>query len=110
MYCYCGINQKSFSNLDNVTSLSLLTKKKLNRDKILDNFLKIYSDIYFQLMDKKYDEIKIRYLSLVNNYISKTKFNNIESEIVVLDLKNNGDILALVDGVKKTSLFQEIRF
>ena len=61
-------------------------------------------------MDKKYDEIKIRYLSLVNNYISKTKFNNIESEIVVLDLQNNGDILALVDGVKKTSLFQEIRF
>ena len=103
--CGININQKSFSNLDNVTSLSLLTKKKLNRYKILDNFLEIYSDIYCQLIDKKYDEIKIRYLSLVNNYISKTKFNNIESEIVVLDLQNNGDILALVDGVKKNITF-----
>ena len=95
----------SFSNLDNVTSLSLLTKKKIDRDKILNNFLEIYSDIYCQLIDKKYDEIKIRYLSLVNNYISKTKFNNIESEIIVLDLQNNGDIIALVDGVKKNITF-----
>ena len=61
-------------------------------------------------MDKKYDEIKIRYLSLVNNYISKTKFNNIESEIVVLDLQNNGDILALVDGEKKHHFFKKLDF
>jgi len=103
--CGININQKLFSNLDNATSLLNLSNQILDRNIFLDQFLDTYSNLYSLLVKGNYNSVKNRYLSLVENYTSKTIINNIKTEIRVLDILNNGDILVLCNGEKKKMAF-----
>ncbi len=55
-----NVNQEHFS-LSNATSMSLLSKKKLDRERVMDNILKSIEHYFLMLRGGKYDFLLTRY-------------------------------------------------
>jgi len=97
--CGLNINQEKFTHLDNVTSMRALNNKIIDKKIILDHFLNNVSKLYIDLKNGEIDTIINRYLSLTKDFTFTTVINNKKSEIQILNVSEEGDVLALVDGV-----------
>ena len=61
-----NINQKKFSfKENNPTSLFKLINKELNREEVLNIFLKNFNELYNHLVKKDYEKIKDKYLNYI---------------------------------------------
>ncbi len=99
--CGININQKKFPELTNATSLSLVKDSVVDKNVILNDFLDIFSCLYRDLKDGNFDKIKKKYLYLQKGFEFTTTVNGKESNVQILDLLEDGDILASVNGVKE---------
>jgi len=99
--CGININQKKFPALSNATSLSLVKDSVVNKSIILNHFLDTFSDLYKDLKDGNFDKIKKKYLSLQKGFEFTTIVNGKKSNVQILDLLEDGDVLASVNGVKE---------
>tara|TARA_B100001250_G_scaffold120135_1_gene101930 strand:- start:1560 stop:2273 length:714 start_codon:yes stop_codon:yes gene_type:complete len=97
--CGININQKQFSQLNDVTSIILANNHITEKKVVLDDFLQYFSKLYTDLINEKYSEIKSRYLSSAKDFVFTKSVNGKKSEIQVLNISEEGFVLALVDNV-----------
>ena len=100
--CGININQEKFDHLSNVTSVSLLNRKSMEKKVILDQFLNNFSTLYDDLKNGEHDKIIHGYLSKTKDLKFTSLINNKKSEVQILNILEDGRVLALVDGVCQT--------
>ena len=99
--CGININQKKFPELSNATSLALINESSINKNIILNQFLDVFSRLYMDLKDEDFQKIKEKYLFLNKDFEFRTTVNGKKANVQILDILEDGDVLALVNGVKE---------
>ena len=99
--CGININQEKFPELNNATSLALIKDASVNKNIILNQFLDIFLGLYNDLKDGDFEKIKEKYLLLNKGFEFTTKVNGKTSNVQILDILEDGEVLALVNGFKE---------
>ena len=109
--CLCDTYQlDSFGDLKNATSFFLQKKVHGDLNLISNAIIDDFSDFKNEILNYKKSELKCEYLKLLHglNKLIKFKINGNVQTAEIVDIKETGELVLEIEGIKKEFRNQEI--
>ncbi|MAJ83536.1 MAG: biotin--[acetyl-CoA-carboxylase] ligase [Flavobacteriaceae bacterium] len=105
-----NINQYDFGDLKNATSFFLQKKVHGDLNLISNAIIDDFSDFKNEILNYKKSELKCEYLKLLHglNKLIKFKINGNVQTAEIVDIKETGELVLEIEGIKKEFRNQEI--